>query len=72
MTGTKPNNSAETEPNGETEIPSDLAESTTEAEQEILAEVAKRKGWEWVKGNKVHILNQARLMGNLPDKSTEE
>lgn len=56
----KPESSAETE-----------QPSRTEKEEEILAEVAEQEGEEWVEANREHILNQARLMGQLRDQPEE-
>lgn len=33
----------------------------SDAEYEILAEVAERKGWDWVEENASHIIAQAEL-----------
>lgn len=37
----------------------------SEEEAAILRQVAERKGEEWARENAAHILNQARLVGDL-------
>jgi hypothetical protein len=43
-----------------------LRPGTTPEERAILEIVARRKGWEWVDHHRDLILDQARLVGELP------
>lgn len=46
----------------------DTPRERSPAEEAILEQVAERKGWDWVEEHEQHVLNQARLVGELRPK----
>lgn len=48
-----------------TETDDTFEKEWSEEEAEVLRQVAERKGEEWARENAEHILNQARLVGEL-------
>jgi len=51
---------------------SEEAADRTPKEQAVIDEVAARKGREWAERHATLILNQARLIGDLPAEDSDE